>query len=80
MSDEEYTYLELNKTNTVEMPKIDRPWAQIAEDGSLEFIDWDIINSNAARYDENKNRSQTEVFCKLLVLVREQAKKEAAHE
>ena len=62
----------------------DTIWAKIGDDGQLEIIRWDIINMYAAQYDAlgkmDKEKSQTHVMCKLMVLVREQALKEVAHE
>lgn len=56
-------------------------WAKIGEDNQLEVIRWDIINLYAAQYDADKNaRDQTRVICKLLTLVRDQARKEVAGE
>lgn len=59
-------------------------WAKIGEDGQLETIRWDIINMYAAQYDAlgkmGKDKTQTHVMCKLMVLVREQALKEARDE
>lgn len=73
---EEEAYLMINSENTVPM-KSDTIWAKIGDDGSLETIRWDIIEAFAADYDGNiNNRDQTHVMCKLLVLVRDQARKE----
>ena len=56
-------------------------WAKISEEGDLEVIRWDIINLYSAQYDADKNaRDHTRVMCKLLTLVRDQTRKEMAHE
>lgn len=71
---EEEAYLMINPENTVPM-KSDTIWAKIGDDGSLETIRWDIIEAFAAQYDGDvKNRDKTHVMCKLLVLVRDQAR------
>ena len=55
-------------------------WAKIGEDGELEVIRWDIIELYATEYDAisraNQEKSQSHIICKLLVLVRDQVRKE----
>ena len=55
-------------------------WAKIDDDGKLEVLRWDIIEMYAAEFDSlnrsGKNKSQTHVICKLLVLVRDQVKRD----
>ena len=78
IDDEEEAYLMINPENTVPM-KSETIWAKIGDDGSLETIRWDIIEAFAAQYDGDlKNRDQTHVMCKLLVLVRDKARKDGA--
>ena len=73
--DEAYLVMPENMLKKVTMP--DTIWAKIGDDGSLEIIRWDIIEMYATEYDSNvANRSQTHVMSKLLVLVRDQARKE----
>ncbi len=73
--DEAYLVMPENMLKKVTMP--DTIWAKIGDDGSLEIIRWDIIEMYATEYDSSvNNRSQTHVMCKLLVLVRDQARQE----
>ena len=73
VNNEEYSYLDI--------PTQDVAWCKINEAGELEFIRWDIIEIYAAQYDADKAaRDQTRVMCKLLVLVRDQTRKEVERE
>ena len=75
--DEAYLVMPENMLKKVTMP--DTIWAKIGDNGDLEIIRWDIIEMYATEYDSSvNNRSQTHVMCKLLVLVRDQARKESA--
>lgn len=70
-------YLEVPPENRVVVPGQEAAWCKINEAGELELIRWDIIEVYAAQYDADKNaRDQTRVMCKLLVLVRDQTRKE----
>lgn len=74
-------YLEIPPQNRVTVPHQEAAWCKINEAGELELIRWDIIEVYAAQYDADKNaRDQTRVMCKLLMLVRDQARKEVACE
>lgn len=57
-------------------------WAKIDDEGQLELLRWDIVEMYAMEYDSlgrnGKTKSQTHVLCKLLVLVRDQVRKEYA--
>lgn len=71
--DEAYLIMPPDMVKKVTMP--DTIWAKIGDDGGLEIIRWDIIEMYATEYDSSvNNRSQTHVMCKLLVLVRDQAR------
>jgi len=71
----EYAELIINKENAKAIPET--VWAKIGDKGDLEVIRWDIIEMYAKQYDIDKNnRSQSHVMCKLLVLVRDQTRKE----
>ena len=71
--DEAYLVMPPDMVKKVTMP--DTIWAKIGDDGGLEIIRWDIIEMYATEYDSSvNNRSQTHVMCKLLVLVRDQAR------
>lgn len=73
----EYAELIINKENAKAIPET--VWAKIGDNGDLEVIRWDIIEMYAKQYDiDNKNRSQSHVMCKLLVLVRDQTRQECA--
>ena len=73
----EYAELIVNKDNTKAVPET--IWAKLGDDGELEIIRWDIIEMYAKQYDiDNKNRSQSHVMCKLLLLVRDHERKQHA--
>ena len=77
--EEKITYMEIPESHKTVVP--DTVWVKISEAGELEIIRWDIINMYSAQYDADKNsRTQTQVMCKLLTLVREQTRKELTHE
>jgi len=76
--DAEYAELIMDKNHTVNIAN-DTVWAKIDDEGKLEILRWDLIEMFAKQYDVSKeNRSQTHVMCKLLVLVRDQARKDGA--
>lgn len=79
-NDDDISYLDINSENTIAIPMQEKIWAQIGEDLTLAYIDWQMIEALAKEFDrlhkENKDKTQSHVMCKLLVLVREQAKKE----
>lgn len=76
--DEAYLIFPEEHVQKIAMPET--IWAKIGDDGQLEIIRWDIIEMYAAEYDitsrANAEKSQTQVICKLLVLVRDQVRKE----
>ena len=57
-------------------------WAKIDDNGQLETLRWDIVEMYALEYDSlgrnGKEKSQTHVICKLLVLVRDQVRQQYA--
>jgi hypothetical protein len=66
----------VDKTHVKQIPS-ETVWAKIGEDGGLETIRWDIIEMFAKQYDLDKNnRTQSHIMCKLLVLVRDETRKE----
>lgn len=74
-------YLEIPAENRVTVPGQQEVWCKINEAGELELIRWDIIEVYAAQYDADKSaRDQTRVMSKLLVLVRDQIRKEVGRE
>lgn len=77
MSDEEEVYL-VNPNGTSPGKK-EITWVKIGEDGSLEYINWETINTYSEEFDRLGNegrRTQTHIICKLLTLVREETRKE----
>ena len=73
----EYAELIMDKENIKAIPET--IWANIGDNGDLEIMRWDIIEMYSKQYDIDKNnRSQTHVMCKLLVLVRDQVRRECA--
>ena len=80
INDEDVSYLEINPENTIAVPVQEKVWAQIGEDLTLAYIDWPMIEALAREFDtlhkENKEKTQSHVMCKLLTLVRDQARKE----
>ena len=78
--EDDVSYLEVKPEHLVPMPTQDKVWAQIGDDGQLAFIDWDLIEEFARQFDEiNKTKGEkthSHVICKLLTLVRKQAKHE----
>jgi hypothetical protein len=75
MTEEDISYLDIKPEDRVSMPVQEKAWAQIGEDLKLSFIDWDMINEMARQFDElhsqKRDKSQSQVISKLLVLVRE---------
>jgi len=75
MTEEDISYLDIKPEDRIPMPVQEKAWAQIGEDLKLAFIDWDMINEMARQFDElhlqKKDKSQSQVISKLLVLVRE---------
>ena len=80
IDDNEEAYLEMPEENVKKIAMPDTVWAKISEKGELEVLRWDIVEMYAIEYDSLKRTSkepaQTHVICKLLVLVRDQVRKE----
>lgn len=80
MSKEDEAYLEIPEENVRKIAMPETAWAKIDEKGELELLRWDIVQMYAMEYDSlkrtGKEPSQTHVICKLLVLVRDQVRKE----
>jgi hypothetical protein len=78
--DDAYLIVPEELTKKIAMP--DTIWAKIGDDGKLEIIRWDIIQMYVMEYDmqirAKQQPSQTHVICKLLVLVRDETRKEGA--
>jgi len=73
-SDDDVSYLEINKEDAVKIPAPEAAWAKIGENLELEYINWGIVNKFAAEFDEltrsGKDKSNSHVMCKLISLVR----------
>jgi hypothetical protein len=80
INDDDVSYLDVKPEDMVPIPPQEKVWAQIGDDLKLAFIDWDMIEDMARQFDqlqkEGKDKSQSQVISKLLVLVREQTRKE----
>lgn len=80
--EDEEAYLIVPEEHIKKIATPDTVWAKIGDDGQLEVIRWDIIEMYATEYDSlgrgGKDRSQTHVICKLLMLVRDQERKRHA--
>lgn len=80
IKDEDEAYLEVSPENIKAIVTPETPWAKIDEKGELELLRWDIVEMYALEYDtlrrSGKETPQTYVICKLLVLVRDQVRKE----
>ena len=77
---DDVSYLDIKPEDLVPMPPQEKIWAQIGDDLKLTFIDWNMINDMARQFDEihklKGEKTQSNVTCKLLTLVREQTRKE----
>jgi len=80
--EDDEAYLIVPEEHIKKIATPDTVWAKIGEDGQLEVIRWDIIQMYALEYDmqarAKQQHSQTHVICKLLVLVRDQERKQHA--
>lgn len=80
IKDDDEAYLEVSEENIKKIASPETAWAKIDENGELELLRWDIVEMYAIEYDtlkrSGKMTSQTHVIAKLLVLVRDQVRKE----
>ena len=80
--DDDEAYLIIPEEHMKKLAQPNTVWVKIGEDGQLEVIRWDIIQMYALEYDmiarAKQKHSQTHVVCKLLVLVRDQERKQYA--
>lgn len=78
--DEAYLIVPQEHAKVVATP--DTVWAKIDDEGKLETLRWDIVEMYALEFDSlgrnGKEKSQTHVICKLLVLVRDQVRQQYA--
>ena len=79
LNDDDEAYLIVPEEHMKKVVMPDTVWAKIGDDNQLEVIRWDIIEMYATEYDSlgrgGKDRSQTHVICKLLMLVRDQERR-----
>ena len=80
IKDDDEAYLVIPEDNMRKIAMPDTVWAKISEKGELEVLRWDIVQMYAAEFDSIKKigrePTQTHTICKLLVLVRDQVRKE----
>jgi hypothetical protein len=80
IDDNEEAYLEFPKEHVRQIAPPNTVWAKIGDDLQLEVLRWDIIQVYALEYDmvirAEQEPSQSQVICKLLMLVRDQTRKE----
>ena len=80
IKDDDEAYLIIPQEHTKVIANPETVWAKIGDDGQLEVLRWDIIDMYATEFDSllraGKDKPQTHVLCKLLVLVREQVKRD----
>ena len=77
INDDDEAYLVLPEGHIKKLISPETVWAKIGDTGELEILRWDLIEMYANEYNSSEqNRTQTHVMCKLLVLVREQTRKE----
>jgi len=78
--EDDEAYLIIHEENKKKIAMPETIWAKIDDKGELEILRWDIVQMYAMEYDSlkrtGKEPSQTHVICKLLVLVRDQVRKE----
>jgi hypothetical protein len=77
---DDVSYLDVKPEDMIPMPLQEKVWATIGDSLQLEFIDWDMIENLAHQFDllhkAGEQKTESHVICKLLVLVREQTRKE----
>ena len=79
IKDDDEAYLVLPEGHAKHLIPTDTVWAKIGDTGELEILRWDLIEMYANEYNsDERNRTQTHVMCKLLVLVRDETRKEKA--
>jgi hypothetical protein len=80
ISDDDDAYLIVPEEHIRRAVPIDAVWAKISDDGKEAIIRWDIVEMYATEFDSlthtKRDKTQTHVLCKLMVLVRDQVRKE----
>ena len=80
INDDDVSYLDVKPEDMVPIPPQEKVWAQIGDDLELAYIDWNMIEEFARQFDEihkaGGEKTQSHVICKLLTLVRKEARKE----
>jgi hypothetical protein len=81
---DDVSYLDVKPEDMIPIPLQEKVWATIGDNLQLEFIDWDMIENLAHQFDllhkAGEQKTESHVICKLLVLVREQTRKECSNE
>ena len=79
INDDEEAYLVIPEGHAKKLIPSETVWAKIGDKGELEILRWDLIEMYANEYNSSEqNRTQTHIMCKLLVLVRDETRKEKA--
>jgi len=80
--EDDEAYLIVPQENIKVVAHPETVWAKIDDDGKLETLRWDIVEMYALEFDSlnrnGKDKSQTHVICKLLMLVRDQVRQQYA--
>ncbi len=80
INDDDVSYLDVKPEDLVPIPPQEKVWAQIGDDLELAYIDWNMIEEFARQFDQihraGGEKTQSHVMCKLLTLVRKEARKE----
>jgi hypothetical protein len=80
IKDDDEAYLEIPEEHVRKVAMPETAWAKIDDKGQLELLRWDIVEMYAIEFDtlkrSGKEAAQTHLICKLLVLVRDQVRKE----
>ena len=79
-NEDDVSYLDVKPEHRMPIPPQEKVWAQIGDDLKLAYINWEMIELMAGEFDaahkEGKEKTQTQVMSKLLVLVRDEVRKE----
>jgi hypothetical protein len=77
---DDVSYFDIKPQDMIPIPPQEKVWATIGDNLQLEFIDWSMIENLAHQFDllhkAGGQKTESHVICKLLVLVREQTRKD----
>jgi hypothetical protein len=80
ISNDDDAYLIVPEEHIKRAVPVDAVWAKISEDGKEAVVTWNIVEMYATEFDSlthtKRDKTQTHILCKLLVLVRDQTRKE----